>query len=595
MLKHIKIGTKLITSFIIISILASISGLVGLVISMSIDKNYSKALVENGFVQGNIGNFNTYLNKDGAVVRDIVFLADAAELSGSQQELNSVKEKTTEELAKLIELCKTPAEVEQLKIIQDTYPLYNSSRDKVAELGLANKNDEALQLFRTEARPYLNTCMDAAQKLMDINYNLGNQVSVDLTTQTSSSIFLIIFIILVTLVLSILLGIIVSRSISKPIVACSDRLKLLAEGDLHSPVPETDATDEAGTMLTCMKVTTTAIQLIIEDIDRGLGELADGNLNINSTADFKGDYIEIKKSIDKIITSLNDTLSQINVSSEQVSSGSDQVSIGAQALSQGATEQASSVEELAATINDISRHIQVNAESAKEANAKMNSVSEEVGQCNGQMQDMTAAMSDISHKSNEIGKIIKTIEDIAFQTNILALNAAVEAARAGSAGKGFAVVADEVRNLASKSADAAKDTTALIESTITAVSKGTLLSDATAETLKTVVGSTRLVTNSINGIAASSAEQADAISQVTMGVDQISAVVQTNSATAEESAAASEELTGQATLLKELVGRFRLKNSDLALPLDSYQRPANENYVTSHHTATHRPSSTDKY
>lgn len=242
-----------------------------------------------------------------------------------------------------------------------------------------------------------------------------------------------------------------------------------------------------------------------------------------------------------------------------MTSGSTQVSSGAQALSQGTTEQASSIEELASTIQLISDQVRQNADSALQAQQTIREVGGKLTKSNQEMQGLTEAMGEISSSSSQIGKIIKTIEDIAFQTNILALNAAVEAARAGAAGKGFAVVADEVRNLAGKSSEASKSTASLIEATISAVKGGASLADETAASLLEVVEGTQVIIAQINQIADSSAEQAASIAQVTLGVEQISAVVQTNSATAEESAATSEELSGQAQILKELVGGFKLK------------------------------------
>ena len=290
--------------------------------------------------------------------------------------------------------------------------------------------------------------------------------------------------------------------------------------------------------------------------------MANGNFRVHTKAEesYVGAYHDVLMSMRRINRTLSATLREINTAADQVSAGADQVSAGAQALSQGATEQASSVQELAATIAEVSHNVSSNAERAKEANDKAIAVSNEVSEGNQKMQQTLAAMGEIRGSSAEIAKIIKTIEDIAFQTNILSLNAAVEAARAGAAGKGFAVVADEVRNLAAKSAEAARTTTELIQSSLKAVEHGTESVDDTAQSLNSIVTSIQEITESVQHISTASNEQANAIDQITQGIDQISSVVQTNSATAEESAAASEELSGQAQTLKSLTGRFRLRD-----------------------------------
>lgn len=290
--------------------------------------------------------------------------------------------------------------------------------------------------------------------------------------------------------------------------------------------------------------------------------MAKGDLTVASDVEYAGDYRELKESMQYILSAFNETLGQINQVADQVSSGSGQVSSGAQMLAQGAAEQASSIEELSAAINEIAEKITVNAEYAANASRSVHDVGSEISKSNRQMQDMIAAMSQINLSSGQIRKIIKTIEDIAFQTNILALNAAVEAARAGTAGKGFSVVADEVRNLASKSADAAKNTTALIENSMRQVENGTKIANETAVSLQKVVESTTTVFETVEKISSATKQQAESIGQVTQGIEQISGVVQTNSATAEESAAESEELSGQAEFLKQLTGRFRLANRD---------------------------------
>ncbi len=311
----------------------------------------------------------------------------------------------------------------------------------------------------------------------------------------------------------------------------------------------------------------------IEEISELLRQIGTGNFHLEFKQSYEGEFAVIKDALVSTTGMIKETLIQINLAAEQVASGSDQVSSGAQALSQGATEQASSIEELSATMNDISTQIVQTAENATKAKAIAMEASNATTYGQEQMKHMVEAMEDISRTSNEIGKIIKNIDDIAFQTNILALNAAVEAARAGNAGKGFAVVADEVRNLASKSAESAKNTSALIESALRAIEKGTRIVNGTAKSLEDIVQGSEQSTRIIQFIADASNEQAQAINQVNLGVEQISAVVQTNSATAEEEAAASEELSAQAQLLKELMSRFILDEN--SSPRDSYS-----NYTT---------------
>ena len=336
--------------------------------------------------------------------------------------------------------------------------------------------------------------------------------------------------------------------------------KAVAEGNFDVKVSY-DRQDEIGDLASAIQSVMQHVREIISDLSDKLSELAKGNFRVSleNTEQYPGAYRPLLNSLQEISNDLNKTMAEIKTSAREVNAGAEQVSSGAQGLSQGATEQASSIEELSATVNDISEHIKKTAENTRLANTEAQNAGKEVSHSDKQMQQMKAAMENINQKSGEISKIIKTIDDIAFQTNILALNAAIEAARAGVAGKGFAVVADEVGNLAQKSANAAKDTTMLIEETLQAVEQGTVLADSTAESLQRVVTGASKVTELVNQIAEASVEQSRAVEQVSTGIDQISSVVQSNTATAEESAAASEELSGQANILNELVGRFQLK------------------------------------
>ncbi|MCI8666613.1 MAG: HAMP domain-containing protein [Dorea sp.] len=382
----------------------------------------------------------------------------------------------------------------------------------------------------------------------------------DIDALIKTTIYLMIGLSLVVLIVIIFTIILVLRKVLSPVKGIVEAANSIAEGNLDVEL-ETANEDEIGILSNTFARMVGTLNRIVTDLKYVLEEMAEGNFTVRTKAEdsYIGAFEGVLLSVRKMNRRLSGALSQIDVSADQVSMGSDQMASGAQALSQGSVQQAASVEELTATISGISEHVQGTAHNAADARSISVQSGEETAICNQQMQEMVAAMDEIGKRSAEIGKIIKTIEDIAFQTNILALNAAVEAARAGEAGKGFAVVADEVRNLAGKSASASKSTSELIQGAVSAVDKGMEIANETAQSLEKVVESSRAISELVDKIAEAAVEQSTSLEQATNGMNQISSVVQTNSATAEESAATSEELSSQSQMLRNLVRQFKLK------------------------------------
>lgn len=396
-----------------------------------------------------------------------------------------------------------------------------------------------------------------------IDYSTENaKQKINFDNQLSS--VLLISVALVTLlgiIESIYLGLRLSKAISKPVKELAFAADEFAKNGNINVKIEYQSADELGQLADSLRSVFKRLNTLIKEISTTLIKMSENDFSLEPLRDYKGDFAPIPKAVNLILNTFNDNFNSIKASSEQVNNSSTLVSNGAQELSQGATEQASSVEELSASIAEVSERIKETSEHIENVTRYIDHASINLKQSDEQMKQMLTAMNEITISSEQIGKINKVIDDIAFQTNILALNAAVEAARAGSAGKGFAVVADEVRNLASKSAEAAKQTRQLIDSSIIKVRDGSLIADTTAKTLDSVTEQITNVDTTIKKIEHASASQASAIIQITQGIEQVSAVIQNNSATAEESAAASEELSAQAEILARQASSVKLRNN----------------------------------
>lgn len=560
MYKNLKIGTKLIVGFASLMLVCICMMAFALVCLNNIG-SLSHQMFTGPYVSTTeaMGVRND-LNAMGKDLRSAILAKD---LDPFREQIETAKE----DVFRRIENLKTSfgGDKQLVTDLEASVTALGVERNRVMEALDAGDFQKATDLVLTSYYQAFGVASGKAEVLYEDANERGISFDAQSQASASSTMFFSLVLLGVSILVAFIMALLSTRSITRPMVEVTRAAKEMAKGSLNVQI-DYESKDELGILAQSFRTIIVGISGIIKDIDYVLSAMGDGDFNVTTRAEeiYIGDYSPILLSIRNINTKLSETLLQINQSSEQVASGSEQVSSGAQALSQGATEQASSVEELAATVNEISQQIKETAENARRAKQLTDEAGVEVNTSNTQMQDLIAAMQEISASSGEIGKIIKTIEDIAFQTNILALNAAVEAARAGAAGKGFAVVADEVRNLASKSAEASKNTASLIESSIRSVESGTRIADSTAHSLHTVVDGTKKVVEIVDKITLATDQQATSVAQVTQGIDQISSVVQTNSATAEESAAASEELSGQAEMLKSLVGRFRLKNIAVA-------------------------------
>lgn len=574
-MKDMKIKKRLISGFLFVIVISA-----AIIIAALVQMNAQRASY-NDILKYEVGanDLISEIRLDAAIaarnVRDMALKpgdSSNSELEASVNELLSDMDNKIKELEEIYPLDKAQ--------LQDYITSVNKWGDELPNiLNAINRGDgeTAISLIKNNCTPQLNDMATKAKAVDDLLTQAQNDAADAQERNSLISICVIIAVMAVATFLVLGTAFKLVKGIMEPTEEVRKALMGFSEGKLDIPV-NYESKNELGDMCNALRSSQDTLSAVIEDICYLLGEMANGNFDVRSRATDKyvGALSAVLESIRKINHNLSDTLAQIDLSAEQVSSGSEQVSTGAQALAQGATEQASAVEELSATINEIANGAKKNAENGETAMRQSQESGNLVLESAKYMEEMVEAMGSISQSSQEIGRIISTIENIAFQTNILALNAAVEAARAGSAGKGFAVVADEVRNLATKSDQAAKATKELIDHSIESVQGGNEIVKKVSDALSKTVEASNLAMSSLKEITKAVEAEAESISQVTEGIDQISSVVQTNSATSEESAAASEELSSQASLMKELMAKFKLRVDEnyTSLPAAAPTAPA---------------------
>ncbi len=558
-MKNLSIGKKLSLTFGLIMLLYAGALFIALFIGMqTVGTSFS------GFYNGPhavIGTATDLRHSVEMIEKDLLKMATAstpAEIPEYQEDMEAASADAgtyIEFLKNNLTAQENTEKIEQILLKQEAL---KTARQAIQGVISDGDTEKALTLYKTEYAPLANEIRNLAVSISDSAKTMGEDYYSDAQSSEKGVTLGILLYFLISMGILILLCAYIIRSITRPVREMEAVAKLLTEGNLGVEV-QYESKDEIGSLAASISLFISKLRRYIMEIESILGRMAEGDLTATTALEYQNDFAPIKLSIEKIVTSLNDTLSQISASSQQVAAGSEQISSGAQDLAQGATEQATSSEELAASITEISKKVQENALHSKQVSITMGETIQTIQQGDAQMRRLVTAMNEMADTSGEIGKIIKTIEDIAFQTNVLSLNAAVEAARAGTAGKGFAVVADEVRNLAGKSAIAAKNTTALIQSTITAIKSGSNMVSETEKTLAQIFEKAENVAALVEEIAEASTYQASAISEINIGMNQISGVIQTNSATAEESAAASEELSAQAVTLQALVSHFKIQ------------------------------------
>ena len=552
------IEEKLKKSFFRMAIVSYIILIVGLIFIIATNIMYKNAIKNYGFVQGEIGKLGIEFHNARTEVMEAVESSDVDEIQKVEDSVNKAIGNMNDLIDNITVTNKTNEEIEAFNKIMNLQKDYRNAREQVINLAKSGYKEEALNVLENKAKPMADKITEYLNSYFQIKIDICNKFIDRLTIVEVIMIILGVLTIMFIPVLIKRLSSNLSQTITKPLDNLKDLTREIAQGNLNVAI-ETNEDDEIGALIKEFSIMACELKKYILDLSDILESVSSGNLNVQSQVEYKGDFIAIKVSLDKILNSLNNTFKEIAEAARLVNGGSEQIASTGQTISESASEEASIIEELSASIDTINEKVKSTTEDVVNTGNIVEELIESIQISGNQMDLMMSAMNSIDSSSKNIKNIIETINDIAEQTNLLALNAAIESARVGEAGKGFAVVAEEVRQLAGESAEAVKKTTELIGESIKAVTEGKLLAENASNSLKMVVESTDKVTERVKSISNSAKDQQITIGEFTKGIDEMENVVQSNSAIAEESAAASEELTAQAETLTQMVNRLKLK------------------------------------